>query len=256
MSAQKNRMFDGHLKLFPTFWVIILDSKIRNMGLKLDGLLKACKRQFLGLFKCTNVCKPELLTVPRNKQPWAQISNTLSPLTKCLPMGWKAMRAKRSSWPTSIRKSLPAIAFEIHPAVVRSTCLWSPLLASIGRSLPAIAFEIHPAVVRSTCVWSPLLASIGRSLPAIAFEIHPAVVRSTCVWSPLLASIGRSLPAITFVTAAALRSACARYGVCEHKLTACVRVARTKDNYCCDKIMSAQLTVRKVCPSLKLRLRV
>ena len=198
MSAQKNRMFDGHLKLFPTFWVIILDSKIRNMGLKLDGLLKACKRQFLGLFKCTNVCKPELLTVPRNKQPWAQISNTLSPLTKCLPMGWKAMRAKRSSWPTSIRKSLPAIAF----------------------------------------------------------EIHPAVVRSTCVWSPLLASIGRSLPAITFVTAAALRSACARYGVCEHKLTACVRVARTKDNYCCDKIMSAQLTVRKVCPSLKLRLRV
>jgi len=227
MSAQKNRMFDGHLKLFPTFWVIILDSKIRNMGLKLDGLLKACKRQFLGLFKCTNVCKPELLTVPRNKQPWAQISNTLSPLTKCLPMGWKAMRAKRSSWPTSIRKSLPAIAFEIHPAVVRSTCLWSPLLASIGRSLPAIAFEIHPAVVRSTCVWSPLLASIGRSLPAI-----------------------------TFVTAAALRSACARYGVCEHKLTACVRVARTKDNYCCDKIMSAQLTVRKVCPSLKLRLRV
>jgi hypothetical protein len=198
MSAQKNRMFDGHLKLFPTFWVIILDSKIRNMGLKLDGLLKACKRQFLGLFKCTNVCKPELLTVPRNKQPWAQISNTLSPLTKCLPMGWKAMRAKRSSWPTSIRKSLPAIAFEIHPAVVRSTCLWSPLLASIGRSLPAI----------------------------------------------------------TFVTAAALRSACARYGVCEHKLTACVRVARTKDNYCCDKIMSAQLTVRKVCPSLKLRLRV
>ena len=198
MSAQKNRMFDGHLKLFSTFWVIILDSKIRNMGLKLDGLLKACKRQFLGLFKCTNVCKPELLTVPRNKQPWAQISNTLSPLTKCLPMGWKAMRAKRSSWPTSIRKSLPAIAFEIHPAVVRSTCLWSPLLASIGRSLPAI----------------------------------------------------------TFVTAAALRSACARYGVCEHKLTACVRVARTKDNYCCDKIMSAQLTVRKVCPSLKLRLRV
>jgi hypothetical protein len=46
MSAGKIKAFDGHLRLFPAFWVAILDLKIRKMGIKFDKLLKANERYF------------------------------------------------------------------------------------------------------------------------------------------------------------------------------------------------------------------